>query len=505
MNRAFPRILDPTADSEAPRRAFQQRAIDMLDAWSHGDDHGVEAYDDELREHEFEPFAIGSFALVRTRSGRVYALIRVDTVLGHLCLAVHLERYATRQLITTGFDFGDIVHAVSHVADDLGHATASMAKGIGRGISHEVHDVAHMAQDLGHTAAHIGSGLVHAAQAAINSGAHAIEEAAKASGGAISSGVKAAANLVLRAHFGDLGANNIIKGIVNAAKSGVALARNAANTLAKGLEVVTKAVDLPKLVADAIPIPAVRGIVSAIDPLQKFGDAVEALRRGDMGRLKKIATEALSTVEGVVSLVPGIGTGISAALSTAEALLEGGSPLDIAIHAAYGAIPIPPGLRQVTDSVLDAVLALIEGKGITDAALAVARDRVPSGIPRDVFDTLVNVVVKHRPIVKATEDLAAHYVKQYTSGIGDALEHGLAGAVGPAVSAALSKLPDASHAFEGFPAELKRAAQGALGSVAHGLEQGAAHAASTIASSAAAVHPEARLHLALHGAHPGRG
>jgi hypothetical protein len=502
MNPFAPSLFQPIADADASQRAFRQRAFDMLDAWSQGDDHGVQAYDEDLKAHEFEPYAIGSFALVRTRAGRLYALIRVDTVLGHLCLAIHLERYAAKQLVTTGFGFGDIIHAVTHVADDMGHGAA---KGL--------HAIEHVAEDAAHGAAHIGSGVVHAAQSAINSGAHAIEAAVKESGGAISSGVKAAAHLVLRAHFGDLSANNIIKGIVNAAKSGVALARNAANTLAKGLEVVTKAVDLPKLVADAIPIPAVRGVISAIDPLQKFGDAIEALRKGDMRRLKQIATDALSTVQGVVSLVPGIGTGISAALSTAEGLLEGGSPLDVAVHAAYGAIPIPPGLRQVTDTVLEAVLALVDGKNLTDAGLAVARDRIPSGIPREVFDTLVNVVVKHRPVAKATEDLALHYVKQYTSGVGDALEHGLGHTVGPSVSAALAKLPDARHAFESFPSELKRAAHGALGQTAHELQAAAAHAASTVASAATTaaphgaapgVHPLLPLHLAF-GGHAARG
>jgi hypothetical protein len=502
---AAPPIHHPSEPAPAGK-TLRQRSIDFLDSWvSEGEDHGVEAFDPELTSHQFEPYAIGSFAIVRTSSGRVYALIRVHTVLGHLCLAIHLERHATRQLITTGFDFGDIVHAVSHVADDIGHAVSSAAKGIahgvegavkdlGRGASQIAHGAVHAVKSIGRTAAQIGSGIVHAAQSAINAGAHAIETAAKAAGGAISSGVKAAAHLVMRAHLGDLSASNIVKGIVNAAKSGVELAKNAANTLAQGVKLVTKAIDLPKLVADAIPIPAIKGFVSSVDPLQKFGDAIDALRKGDMNKLKKIATETLSMAQGVISLVPGIGTGISAAISTAEALLQGGSPIDVAIRTAYGAIPIPPGIRQVTDSVLDAILAIVDGKNITDATLAVARDRIPAGIPRDVFDTLANIVVKHQPILKATGDLAGHYIKQYTQGIGDALAHGLEHTVGPAAAAVLGKLPDPKTVFASFPAELKQATHGIAGDVTRQLRGAAEHlaaqAASTIASPAslAAMH-----------------
>jgi hypothetical protein len=85
---------------------------------------------------------------------------------------------------------------------------------------------------------------------------------------------------------------------------------------------------------------------------------------------------------------------------------------------AYGAIPIPPGLRQVTDTVVDSVLALLEHPhNLTDVAIQVARDEVPSGLPRDVFDTLVQLIVKRVPIQKVAGGLAEHYVKQYAPGL----------------------------------------------------------------------------------------
>jgi hypothetical protein len=132
-----------------------------------------------------------------------------------------------------------------------------------------------------------------------------------------------------------------------------------------------------------------------------------------------------------VSLVPGVGTGISAAISAGLAVLEGGGPLEIAIRTAYGALPIPPGIRQVTDTVLDTVLNLVfHHKSLTDVVVNVARDEVPSGMPRDVFDTLINIVVRHKPITRVAGGLLDHFVKQYApAGVGLDVPKALAGAV----------------------------------------------------------------------------
>jgi hypothetical protein len=380
---------------------------------------------------------------------------------------------ASGEYNTAGF-FDDIGHWVSHAASDIGHAVAHGVSDIGHAVSHAAHDVAK-------TAEHIGAGVVHAAQGAINAAAHAIDQAAKDAFRGLKSAIPAAAKLLARAHLGDISAASILRSIGDAAKKGVAWAGKAMNAVAEGAKFLAKAVDVPKLVADVIPIPAIKSFVKSISPMQKFSDAVDALKHGDFDRLKKMATEALSTAQGVISLIPGIGTGISAALSAAEALLSGGSPLDIAIRAAYGAIPIPPGLRDITDVVLDAILALVDGQNITDVGLTVARDRVPKGIPRDVFDTLANIVVKHQPILKVVEGVAEHYVSQYTKGLSDTLTQGLSKAVGPVVSQTLDKLPDVSHVFAGFPNELKQAAA-SVAPVAQDLAQTAT------AASAAMLH-----------------
>lgn len=111
------------------------------------------------------------------------------------------------------------------------------------------------------------------------------------------------------------------------------------------------------------------------------------------------AKQVASVAQGVISLVPGIGSGISAAISAGLAILEGGGAVDIAIKTAYGAIPIPPGIRTFTDMVLDAVLSLVHSKSVGAAALALARKQLVGKVPGfaqglvgQVFDTLAHVV-----------------------------------------------------------------------------------------------------------------
>jgi hypothetical protein len=522
--------MDSHVQQETPParggKTFRQRTIEYWERWAdqQDEDHGVRALDPDIQAHAFEPLAGGSFSVIRTKSGRYYALVRVDTVLGHLCLAFHLERHALTRLAhqaraagdytTAGF-FDDIGSFVSHAASDIGHAVSHVASDIGHGVSHVASDlghgiasatqsigtfVSHAASDVAKTTVHIGAGIVHAAQGAINAAAHAIDQAAKTAFQTFKSAIPAAAKLLARAHLGDIGAADILRGIGNAAKQGIAWAGKAMNTVAEGAKFLAKVVDIPKLVADVIPIPAVKSLIGSLDPLQKFSDAIDALQHGDFNRLKKIATDALSAAQSVISLVPGIGTGISAAIGAAEAVLEGGSALDIALRTAYGAIPIPPGLRGVTDTVLDAVLALVDGKNITDAALTVARDRIPAGVPRDVFDTLASIVVKHHPITKVIEDVADHYVSQYTKGLGSTLEQGLAKTVGPIVSHTLSALPDPKTVFAGFPKELKEGgAESLVTHAGHDLGQTATAASASILhslTSAMVARPQAAARFA---------
>jgi hypothetical protein len=183
----------------------------------------------------------------------------------------------------------------------------------------------------------------------------------------------------------------------------------------------------------------------------------------DIGRaLRPVADTFLSVAQGVVSLIPGIGTGISAALGAAQAVIDGGGPLEVAIRTAYGAIPIPIGLRSVTDPVVDAIIALAGHKSIEETALYVIRDRLPSGFPRDVFDTLAHVLEKAIPIVKSPDHVRQHMVNSFVHGPEHGVQQGMRRHVPPEVAAHLHRLPP-MHAR--FPSVARPGVRGAIASV----------------------------------------
>jgi hypothetical protein len=346
-----------------------------------------------LRTHDVV-IADGTFRVVMTPRRRIVAALDVhESMLGPLHLAFEIDRaphlpagvspHVLEQSITTAGVFDDVGHFVSKAAGDTFNAA-----------SHAASSVAHPAFDI--------------VKAAAAQGAHVLSD--------VGHPLQAAAHVVLRAKLGDLNAKQFIKTIGSAAKNGVHAAMHVADTLLDASKLVAKTMDVPTLITSHIPV--LGDLVKMASPYETYQHMVTALQHGDLKEVERIAKERMTLAQSVVSLVPGVGTGVSAALGAGVAALDGGNPIEIAIRVAYGAIPIPPGLRQITDTVVDSVLALLEHPhNLTDVAIQVARDEVPSGLPRDVFDTLVQLIVKRVPIQKVAGGLAEHFVKQYAPGL----------------------------------------------------------------------------------------
>ena len=238
----------------------------------------------------------------------------------------------------------------------------------------------------------------------------------------------------MRAKLGDLTAKQFIRGIADAAKAGEHAATHIGDTLLDASKIVSHIAELPLVPLEHVP--GLGPIVKGLSPFQTWDHIADAIKKGDLKALASIAKQQLSMAQGVVSLIPGVGTGISAAISAGLAVLEGGGGLEIAIRTAYGALPIPPGIRQVTDTVLDTILNLaFHHESLSDVVVNVARDNVPSGFPRDVFDTLINIVVKHKPIEKVAGGLVDHFVQQYAP-------HGMGLTLPGALTASISHLPN---------------------------------------------------------------
>lgn len=269
------------------------------------------------------------------------------------------------------------------------------------------------------------------------------------------------AKLYLRAHLGDERAKESIHGAVEAAKAGDPSAAQQVRLIKTAREFAREVVGVQVTgnlfghLGSALS-HAVKSIGHDIThPGQMIHGAVQDVVHFDrrilkptLHALKQWGPMILSDLQGVISMIPGIGTGISAAISAGVAILSGGGLLSVAIHAAYGAIPIPPGIRPICDVVLDTVMELVKHpKNLVDAGLAVMRDRLPKGLPQQIFDTLIHIVAKHHPVLKATQSVAAHAIGQYTAGEGPNLTHAVSTVLPPEVAGHLAKLPDPSVQF----------------------------------------------------------
>jgi len=95
--------------------------------------------------------------------------------------------------------------------------------------------------------------------------------------------------------------------------------------------------------------------------------------------------EALRFVAMVAPFVPGVGTGVAAAIGAADALANGKPITQALIAGVRGSIP--GGSAAALG--FDATVGLIEGKRLDESLLTAARNRLPPGPAQAAFDTAV--------------------------------------------------------------------------------------------------------------------
>jgi hypothetical protein len=397
-----------------------------------------------LRTHDVV-LADGTFRLVMTPKRRVIAAIDAPhTLLGPIHVAVEVDR---RSFLPAGApDPHDVLarpmtYVTAGFFDDIGHAFSDAGKAIGHAAEGAFNTVSHAATTIARPAFDIVKGVT-------SEGAHLLAHLPGMPGGARRD-LDAASRVIMRARLGDLTAKQFVNTIAAAAKAGVKGASHVADALLDASKAVAKVIDVP--VALASHVPGLGDVLRSISPFQKYNHMVSALQKGDMKALGKMAQDEIAMAQSVLPLIPGIGTGIGAALAAGMSVLQGGSPLELAIHTAYGAIPIPPGVRTFTDAALNAVLALIaHPHDLTEVGVQVVRDRIPHGLARDVFDTLIQLVVHRVPIQKVGASLVDHFVRQYApAGEGMHLADALAHAAG---GPAMHILNGLGHAIPAGPA-----------------------------------------------------
>lgn len=99
--------------------------------------------------------------------------------------------------------------------------------------------------------------------------------------------------------------------------------------------------------------------------------------------IKNVAGPVLPYVQSVLSFVPGVGTGISAALGAAQALADGRRIDEAIVAAAKSAIPGGP----LAATAFDAAWGLAHGRPIESVALEALRNRLPNDLAKKAFDT----------------------------------------------------------------------------------------------------------------------
>ncbi|MDR5757120.1 hypothetical protein [Caballeronia sp. LZ035] len=115
---------------------------------------------------------------------------------------------------------------------------------------------------------------------------------------------------------------------------------------------------------------------------KSLGKAMGAAGKGLVNDVR----DQLKVAEMVAPFIPGIGTGVAAALGAANALASG-RPITEALVAGVRSA-LPGG--AIVQAGFDMAVNLAKGKSFTEAALSAARDRLPGGpAARAAFDTAV--------------------------------------------------------------------------------------------------------------------
>jgi hypothetical protein len=125
--------------------------------------------------------------------------------------------------------------------------------------------------------------------------------------------------------------------------------------------------------------------------LVRVGTAVGQIKGTDLAAAAKmLANVGLKDMKAATQLasmvapfVPGVGTGVAAAIGAANALASG-KPITTAVLSAVRSA-IPGG--AAAQAAFDVAAGLASGKRIDQALLAAARNRLPAGVAQAAFDT----------------------------------------------------------------------------------------------------------------------
>jgi len=180
----------------------------------------------------------------------------------------------------------------------------------------------------------------------------------------------------------DLFLGSLVRRVSNVVKDVGRVAQKAAGTVGKAVETVKRATG---------PIGAITDFAWRMSPAgqavtwgRRGLEAASALARGErIDRILRRAAQAgiadvrerLKFAEMVAPFVPGLGTGVAAALGAANALASGKPITEALISAARSAIPG----GKIAQAGFDVAMNLARGKNLSEAALSALRAQLPGG------------------------------------------------------------------------------------------------------------------------------
>jgi hypothetical protein len=169
--------------------------------------------------------------------------------------------------------------------------------------------------------------------------------------------------------------------------------------------------------------PLVRALIKAGGGIVRGDNLVAAVKLAGKAGIQD-TREAIRFVAMVAPFVPGVGTGVGAALGAADALANGKPITQALIAGVRGSIPGGPAAQAAFDTGTQ----LIEGKRVDQALLTAARNRLPPGPAQAAFDTAV-ALAQGRNVQQAMIQGAGRLLppSQYSADVADFARRALAG------------------------------------------------------------------------------
>jgi len=182
----------------------------------------------------------------------------------------------------------------------------------------------------------------------------------------------------------DLFLGKVFKKVASVAKGVAATVKKVTSPISKAIDVVNRFVPI-KSVLSLTPVGLAARAAEGARQVLRGGNVFKIAGNMLKSGIKDVGN-VMSAASSVASFIPGVGTGVAAALGAAGALAQGRPITDALISAARSAVPG----GAVAQAAFDVASGLVKGQNLSEAALSAARKQLPGGpAAQAAFDAAV--------------------------------------------------------------------------------------------------------------------